>query len=82
MNYFVEGLQGSGKSTLAGRLSELHPEYTAIREGDYSPVELAWCACLNEKQKTDRQRCASDGTLHLMGSVCFIVKVFYPAYPA
>lgn len=50
MNYFVEGLQGSGKSTLAGKLSELHPECTAIQEGDYSPVELAWCAYLNEKQ--------------------------------
>ena len=50
MNYFIEGLQGSGKSTLAGRLSALHPECTAIREGDYSPVELAWCAYLTESQ--------------------------------
>lgn len=50
MNYFIEGLQGSGKSTLAGKLSALHPEYTAIREGDYSPVELAWCAYLSESQ--------------------------------
>ncbi len=44
MNYFVEGLQGSGKSTLVKKLSDMHPEYTAYREGDYSPVELAWCA--------------------------------------
>lgn len=50
MNYFVEGLQGSGKSTLVKRLSALHPECTAIREGDYSPVELAWCAYLSESQ--------------------------------
>lgn len=50
MNYFIEGLQGSGKSTLVGRLSALHPACAAIREGDYSPVELAWCACLNESQ--------------------------------
>lgn len=50
MNYLVEGLQGSGKSTLVGKMSELHPECTAIREGDYSPVELAWCAYLSENQ--------------------------------
>ena len=44
MNYFVEGLQGSGKSTLVRNLSEKYPDYKAICEGDYSPVELAWCA--------------------------------------
>ncbi len=44
MNYFVEGLQGSGKSTLVKKLSEKHPGYLAVHEGDYSPVELAWCA--------------------------------------
>ena len=44
MNYFVEGLQGSGKSTLVRKLSEKYPDYKAICEGDYSPVELAWCA--------------------------------------
>ena len=49
MNYFVEGLQGSGKSTLVQKLSELHPKHTAIREGDYSPVELAWCAYVDEE---------------------------------
>ena len=46
MNYFVEGLQGSGKSTLITKLSKLHPDYMPIREGEYSPVELAWCAYL------------------------------------
>lgn len=50
MNYFVEGLQGSGKSTLVQRLSELNPDCTAVREGDYSPVELAWCAYMDESQ--------------------------------
>ena len=50
MNYFVEGLQGSGKSTLVQRISQKHPECTVIMEGDYSPVELAWCAYLDEKQ--------------------------------
>ena len=44
MNLFVEGLQGSGKSTMVRRLSEANREYTAVMEGDYSPVELAWCA--------------------------------------
>ena len=44
MNYFIEGLQGSGKSTLAQKLAEKLPGYHAFKEGDYSPVELAWCA--------------------------------------
>ncbi len=48
MNYFVEGLQGSGKSTMVQKLSKVHPDYTAIREGDYSPIELAWCAYVDE----------------------------------
>ena len=43
MNYFVEGLQGSGKSTLARKLAE-KKGCTAVREGEYSPIELAWCA--------------------------------------
>ena len=50
MNYFVEGLQGSGKSTLITRLSEQHPDCVPIREGEYSPVELAWCAYLKEPE--------------------------------
>ncbi|MBR3504664.1 MAG: hypothetical protein IKO07_10565 [Clostridia bacterium] len=47
MNFFVEGLQGSGKSTLVNRLFEKHPDYRTVREGDYSPVELSWCAYLD-----------------------------------
>ena len=50
MNYFIEGLQGSGKSTLAGRLAALDPSLTAVGEGDYSPVELAWCAYMTQAQ--------------------------------
>ena len=50
MNYLVEGLQGSGKSTLVGKLQEKYPRYTVYREGDYSPIELAWCALVS-KQK-------------------------------
>ena len=48
MNYFVEGLQGSGKSTLVRRLSKKYPDYKVIFEGDYSPVELAWCAYVDK----------------------------------
>ena len=50
MNFFVEGLQGSGKSTLVGKLAEKYPGYRAVREGDYSPVELSWCAYMTLPQ--------------------------------
>ena len=50
MNYFVEGLQGSGKSTLVQKLSEMNHGYTAVREGEYSPVELSWCAYVDAAQ--------------------------------
>ena len=50
MNYFIEGLQGSGKSTLAARIAEKYPEYISVKEGDYSPVELAWCARVSQKE--------------------------------
>ena len=50
MNWFVEGLQGSGKSTLTRRIAELRPESVPVMEGDYSPVELAWCAYMNANQ--------------------------------
>ncbi|SFC47624.1 hypothetical protein [Butyrivibrio sp. YAB3001] len=53
MNYFIEGLQGSGKSTLVKRLSEKYPDHRAICEGDYSPVELAWCAYVDEATYND-----------------------------
>ena len=53
MNYFIEGLQGSGKSTLADKIAEKHPEYTSIKEGDYSPVELAWCARVTREEYED-----------------------------
>lgn len=50
MNYFVEGLQGSGKSTLVQKLSNMNPGYTAVLEGEYSPVELSWCAYVDDDQ--------------------------------
>lgn len=42
-SYFIEGLQGAGKSTYVSMLEKQFSEqgYTAYREGDYSPVELA-----------------------------------------
>ena len=49
MNYFIEGLQGSGKSTLVQKMSERKPDCIAIREGEYSPVELSWCAYMDGK---------------------------------
>ncbi|MFG6368063.1 MAG: deoxynucleoside kinase [Lachnospiraceae bacterium] len=49
-NYFIEGLQGAGKSTLVQKLSDKQRDYQVFREGDYSPVELAWCAYVTEKQ--------------------------------
>lgn len=51
-NIIVEGLPGSGKSTLLNHLAEirnLHP----YREGDLSPIELAWCAYLTPPQWED-----------------------------
>ena len=50
MNYFVEGLQGSGKSTLVEKLANKYPGHKVIREGDHSPVELAWCAYVTDQK--------------------------------
>lgn len=50
---FVEGLQGAGKTTFVNRLSEKLSDYKVFREGDYSPVELAWCAYVTEQQYQD-----------------------------
>ena len=56
-NYFIEGLQGAGKSTFVQKLSEYLSDYQVFHEGDYSPVELAWCAYATEEQY---QRVLSD----------------------
>lgn len=42
-NIFIEGIQGMGKSTLINSISKAVPEYRVCREGDYCPVDLAWC---------------------------------------
>jgi len=48
MNIFIEGLQGSGKSALLTKFSKMFSDYNVFREGDLSPVELAWCSYLKE----------------------------------
>lgn len=50
MNYFIEGIQGSGKSTKVNSLLNQFSDYKVYREGDYSPVELAWCTYVSEHQ--------------------------------
>lgn len=52
-NYFIEGLQGAGKTTFVQQLSEKLSNYKIFREGDFSPVELAWCAYVTEEQYKD-----------------------------
>ncbi len=49
-NIFIEGLQGAGKSTLLGQLSKELPELRVCREGDYSPIDLAWCTWMTESE--------------------------------
>ena len=52
-SFFVEGLQGAVKSTFVNRLSEKLSDFKVFREGDHSPVELAWCAYVTEQQYQD-----------------------------
>ncbi len=49
-NVFIEGTQGSGKSTLTTRLAQKYTAYHPYREGDLSPIELAWCSYLTLEQ--------------------------------
>ncbi|MBE5939678.1 MAG: hypothetical protein E7266_04690 [Lachnospiraceae bacterium] len=49
-NVFVEGIQGMGKSTLINYIYEKMPEYRICREGDYSPVDLAWCTWMTKEE--------------------------------
>ena len=49
-NIFVEGIQGMGKSTLVNRLAYAVPELKVCREGDYSPVDLAWCTWMTKEE--------------------------------
>ena len=49
-NIFIEGIPGMGKSTLLNAIHREKPEYRIFREGDYSPVELAWCTWMSESE--------------------------------
>ncbi|MCI8798355.1 hypothetical protein NSB25_24790 [Acetatifactor muris] len=49
-NIFIEGIQGTGKSTLLQAIAEKRPDMHVCREGDYSPVELAWCSWMTEEE--------------------------------
>ncbi|GFI65804.1 hypothetical protein IMSAG185_01408 [Lachnospiraceae bacterium] len=52
-NIFVEGIQGMGKSTLVNSISAAVPELVVCREGDYSPVDLAWCTWMSREEYED-----------------------------
>lgn len=49
-NIFVEGIQGSGKSTLVNNIYKSKPGLNICREGDYCPVDLAWCAYMSKEE--------------------------------
>ncbi len=46
-------MQGAGKSTLVNRLAVKYPEKKVCREGDYTQVDLAWCAYVDETTYQD-----------------------------
>lgn len=52
-NIFIEGIQGMGKSTLLQTIAQNRPDFHVCREGDYSPLELAWCTWMNEAEYTE-----------------------------
>ena len=49
-NVFIEGIQGMGKSTLVNSIFAAIPEFRVCREGDYSPVDLAWCTWMTKEE--------------------------------
>lgn len=49
-NIFIEGIQGTGKTTLLRLLGQQLPDYHVYWEGDYCPVELAWCTYMTEAE--------------------------------
>lgn len=50
INIYVEGIQGMGKSTLVNRIYRENPKFHVCREGDYSPIDLAWCTWLTKEE--------------------------------
>ena len=49
-NIFIEGIQGMGKSTLVNSIFKAVPEFHVCREGDYSPIDLAWCTWMSKEE--------------------------------
>lgn len=49
-NIFIEGIQGNGKTTLLRLLGQQLENYHVYWEGDYNPVELAWCTYMTEAE--------------------------------
>lgn len=49
-NIFIEGIPGSGKSTLLNNIAAAIPELHVCREGDYSPIDLAWCTWMTKEE--------------------------------
>ena len=49
-NIFIEGIQGSGKSTLVRNISKEISDLRVCREGDYSPIDLAWCTWMTKEE--------------------------------
>ena len=49
-NVFIEGIPGMGKSTLLNGISAAIPQLHVCREGDYSPVDLAWCTWISKEE--------------------------------
>lgn len=52
---FIEGIPGSGKTSLLEAIAKesfgMNPaKFRPVREGELSPVELAWCAYMNERE--------------------------------
>ena len=56
-NVYIEGIQGTGKTTLLRLLGRQLPDYHVYWEGDYCPVELAWCTYMTE---TEYQQALAD----------------------
>ena len=82
MNYFVEGLQGSGKSTLVRKIGEAHPDYTPVMEGDYSPVELAWCAYVDaETYRGILEKYGGTGIQKCLEDAVYKTLDYIPVYP-
>lgn len=49
-NVFIEGIQGMGKSTLLNSIFNANSEFHVCREGDYSPIDLAWCTWMSKEE--------------------------------